>query len=259
MADRTGYIKIYRELLDKPIWTKSTPVQKVILITILSMANHRETEWEWMGKKFKVAPGQFITSLESIAEKAGVTIKNVRTALEKFEKYEFLANESTKTGRLITITNWQLYQTDEKTTGKAIGKQVAKTRQTGGKEVATNKNDKNEIMKEEIKNIPPDKIQYAEFVTLKESEYNTLIDKHGKDNTDKMIAKLDNYKGQSKKNQKKYDSDYRAILTWVVDEIMNPKKPQQQSRDKPIEKYKAYNQRKWGEDYNDSLYSNIVE
>ncbi|MFS1351445.1 hypothetical protein ACLZX5_14425 [Enterococcus faecium] len=37
-----GWIKIYRQLLEKPIWQESTPEQKVILITLLSMANHEK-------------------------------------------------------------------------------------------------------------------------------------------------------------------------------------------------------------------------
>lgn len=142
---REGWIKLYRRLLDKAIWECSTPEQKVILITLLLMANHDEKEWEWNGKKFKCKSGQFVTSLSSIAKKAGkgISIKNVRTALEKFKKYEFLAYESAKTGRLITIVNYKVYQSKENNTGKVIGKQVAKHRQTTGKQVATNKNDKN--------------------------------------------------------------------------------------------------------------------
>ncbi len=162
-----GFIALHRELLDKPIWKKSTPEQKSILITLLLLANHEETEWEWQGKKFKVQPGQFITSLESIAKKAGVSIKNVRTAIEKFDKYEFLANESTKTGRLITIINWDTYQNDNKKTGKATGKQVAKTRQTGGKQVATNNNEKKNKDKEDNK-LSSSQCGQGEKVTNKE-------------------------------------------------------------------------------------------
>ena len=52
---------------------------------------------EWQGKKFTIKPGQFITSLKSIRENAGsgISIQNVRTALERFEKYEFLTSKST--------------------------------------------------------------------------------------------------------------------------------------------------------------------
>lgn len=137
-----GWIKLYRILRTKPIWKKSSPPHKVILITLLLMANHKENEWEWQGQKFKVNPGQFITSLDSIVEecKPGITIQNVRSALQKFEKkYQFLTNESTKTGRLITIANWEIYQgcDDEPT------KQSTENQQRGNKEVTPNKNDKN--------------------------------------------------------------------------------------------------------------------
>ena len=69
-------------------------------------------EWEWQGQKFSVQPGQTITSLQHIAERCGkgVNAGNVRGALDRFVKLGFLANESTKTGRLLTIVNWGAYQ-----------------------------------------------------------------------------------------------------------------------------------------------------
>jgi hypothetical protein len=63
-------------------------------------------------------------------------------------------------------------------------------------------------------------IQYAEFVKMKESEYNRLIEVHGEPLTKKMIEVLDNYKGA---NGKKYKSDYRAILNWVADKVKGEK------------------------------------
>lgn len=110
-----GWIKIYREILNKPIWLLSTPEQKTILITILLMANHEENEWEWKGGRYICQHGQMITSLEKIAKKAGkgISIQNVRTALVRFEKYGFITNESTNSNRLITICNWEDYQAKE--------------------------------------------------------------------------------------------------------------------------------------------------
>jgi len=142
-----GWIKLHRELIDKPIWLRSTPEQKSILITLLLMANHQENEWEWQGIKFKVKPGQFVTSLEHIAEKSGkgVTVQNVRSSLKKFQdKYQFLTNESTKTGRLITICNWGDYQAKEEETNKDTNNELTKNQQRGNKELTPNKNDKND-------------------------------------------------------------------------------------------------------------------
>ena len=129
MADNQGYLLLYRELMNKPIWTNSTPEQKVILVTLLMMANHKQNEWEWKGEKFCVKSGQFITSLDKIVEKCGkgISTQNVRGSLVRFEKLDFLTNESTKTGRLITIANWSLYQLELPNPTK----QSTKTQQRG--------------------------------------------------------------------------------------------------------------------------------
>ncbi|MFD1399669.1 replication protein [Lacticaseibacillus suilingensis] len=141
MADG-GWIKLYRVLLDDDLWIDCTPVQKVVMITLLLMANHKERKWIWQGKKFVAKPGQMVTSLESIKQEAGkgVSIKNVRSSLDKFQKVGFLANQSAKTGRLITIANWAKYQDGV----EEVAKQQANNWQTGGKQVATNKNVKND-------------------------------------------------------------------------------------------------------------------
>jgi len=85
-----------------------------------------------------------ITSLESLAKKSGVSIQNIRTALKRFEKLEFLTNESTKTGRLLTVLNWELYQSELETPNKVANKDLTKTQQRPNKDLTTNKNDKNE-------------------------------------------------------------------------------------------------------------------
>lgn len=166
-----GWIKLYRDLIGKAIWTLSTPEQKVIFITLLLMANHEPKEWEWKGRRFVCKPGQVITSLEAIAKEAGkgISIKNVRTALVRFQNFGFLANESTKQSRLITICNWESYQKIEEQTGKQSGKQVANDWQTGGKRLATNKNDKNDK-----KNIKEKEKEKSEVQTTKRFRPPTL-------------------------------------------------------------------------------------
>lgn len=197
-----GWVKLHRELMEKPIWESSTLEQKVILITLMMMANHKEKEWEFNGQKYVAKPGQFVTSLESIAKKAGqdISIKNVRTALKRFENYGFLANQSTNRNRLITIVNWELYQSKD----DEVASQTASNGQATGKQRATNKN----VRKKECK-----KKQYAEFVSLEETEYNKLVVEHGEPAVKEMIRILDNYKGSTGKT---YKNDYRAILNWVV-------------------------------------------
>ena len=141
-----GWIKLYRKLLDDVVWIKSTNEQRVILITLLMLASHKEKEWEWQGNKFKVMPGQFITSIDSIVKSCNgtVTTQNVRSAIVRLEKLNFLTNKSTKTGRLISIVNWEKYQGQEDDANIDTNKEVTKTQQRGNKEVTPIKNDKND-------------------------------------------------------------------------------------------------------------------
>lgn len=141
-----GWVKLYRDLQEKAIWRTSTPEQKVVLITILLLANHKSNEWEFAGRKFKCEPGQFVTSLDSLAKECGknISIQNVRTALNKFEKYGFLTNQSTKTGRMISVVNWEKYQGIDYEPNKASTKELTKRSQSTNKDLTTNKNDKND-------------------------------------------------------------------------------------------------------------------
>lgn len=138
MINPVGYIKIHRELAIKPIWDGSNLEQKVILVTLLMMANYNEKQWEWKGKKFTAMPGQFVTSLDNIAKTSGdgISIRNVRTALKRFENFGFLTNESTKTGRLITIVNWASYQSQDKQVTK--GRQSKMTQSSKKEDNSTN-------------------------------------------------------------------------------------------------------------------------
>ncbi len=61
-----------------------------------------------------------------------------------------------------------------------------------------------------------DKKEYAQYVHMTEQEYVKLVHDYGKGGAADMIAKLDNYKGSC---GKKYKSDYRAILSWVREEL----------------------------------------
>lgn len=58
-----------------------------------------------------------------------------------------------------------------------------------------------------------EKTQFAEFVSMTNDEYTSLVAKVGEQGAKRCIEILDNYKGASGKT---YESDYRAILNWVV-------------------------------------------
>lgn len=81
------------------------------------------------------------------------------------------------------------------------------------------------------KSAPEKKKVYADYVSLTEEEYFKLINQYGEEATRWCIQKLDNYKGST---GKKYASDYRTILSWVIgsyqEEQAKHKQPAAQSR-----------------------------
>ena len=165
-----GWVKLYRELKSKSIWQLSSPEQKVVLITILLLANHEENKWEWQGKQFSCRPGQLITSLNSLVRECGdgVSIQNVRTALDRFEKLGFLTSVSTKTGRLITVLNWEKYHGRDYVSNKSNHKEVTKSQQRANKDLTTNKNDKEYKNDKEVNNIKPAAVLDEEILDREE-------------------------------------------------------------------------------------------
>lgn len=117
---------------------------------------------------------------------------------------------------------------DNKETNKESAKEINKEIEENNKEnqyyVLTKEKEKNDDA--DITSPPPltdeqqakvekgRKYKYAEYVTLTKDEYAKLCEAHTEEGARRMIEILDNYKGQ---NGRRYKSDYRAILNWVVD------------------------------------------
>ena len=120
---------------------------------------------------------------------------------------------------------------------KTIGFEKEKT--TGFENKKPNKNNN---VNENVNVNENNNIHFAEFVSMTNAEYEKLVSTYGKDFADQCIKVLDNYKGSS---GKKYKSDYRAILTWVVKKV----------KDEKIENKTNYTQREY-QDLN-KLYSNL--
>lgn len=111
MEDK-GFICLWRSLLENPIWVNSKSEQKVILITLLLMASWKERKYDIYGDTIILNPGQFITSYSEIKKLTGkdISIRNVRTGIDRFEKLGFLTRQVTRRGTLVTIVNWDKYQ-----------------------------------------------------------------------------------------------------------------------------------------------------
>lgn len=96
----------------------------------------------------------------------------------------------------------------------------------------------NENVNENV-NVKDEKIHFADYVTMTNAEYEKLVSTYSKEFADQCITVLDNYKGA---NGKKYRSDYRAILSWVIDKVKQeqtkaPKKQYEQRQYSNFDKF----------------------
>ncbi|WP_307973774.1 hypothetical protein [uncultured Dialister sp.] len=107
-----NWIKLYRKMVDDPIFVNSTGPQVKVLLTIMFLAAWTPKEWDVLGHEFTIQPGEVFISTRDLADRAGddVSREVVRKALVRFEKMGFWTLKRTRKGMLISIVNWRKYQ-----------------------------------------------------------------------------------------------------------------------------------------------------
>ena len=234
----SGWIKLYRKTLKSDMYKSLNSKQRDVMMTLLMMVNHKENKWEWNGQIFKTKPGQVVTSIAKIKENCAsdVSLQSVRTALLKLEKWGFLTNESTKTGRLITIVNWGVYQDGEDQTNKENNKELTKHQQRTNKELTTNKNDKNvKNDKEDIYSVfehwnSKGIIKHRSLTDARKSKINARLKEIS---TDEIKQAIDNYSDI-------LASDFHYWThKWTLEEFMNPRNIERfMSENNPFENFR---------------------
>jgi hypothetical protein len=126
-AGNGDYIKLDRKILQ---WGWYTDVNTCkLFIHCLLKANWKPGVFHGV----TCERGQFITSLHSLSKETGLSVKAVRTALSHLNETNEVASRSTSKFTVITVINYDLYQSK----GKVSGKQRANEGQSKGKQRAT--------------------------------------------------------------------------------------------------------------------------
>lgn len=152
-----GFIKLHRKFLN---WEwRDKPEMVALFIHFLLLANHKEGKWQ--GQVIK--PGQFVTGLKSLSKTTGISVQTLRTCITKLKSTGEITNQSTNQFRLISIVNWQEYQsksTSESTSDLTFNQQSTNNQLTPNKKDKKEKNDKN-ITKviDELGSSPPKKVK----------------------------------------------------------------------------------------------------
>lgn len=127
-----GWIKLYRKLVDWEWYDE--PNTKIVFIDLLLHANHKERKW----RGETVEAGSLVTSIGAIAERNGLSTKQVRTAISHLEKTGEIAKKRANKNTTLIVLNYKRYQEFDDGKGQQKGNQTASEWQSNGNQMAIN-------------------------------------------------------------------------------------------------------------------------
>lgn len=114
-----GAVIVARAILNSSLWTMRAE-DRIVAITCVCLANFRPKRWFDGHKEIQIGRGQFVRSLEGLAEAARVTKKVLRTSLQHLENTGFLARSRAQRYTLYTIPKYDHYQDLTKYSDSAV-------------------------------------------------------------------------------------------------------------------------------------------
>ncbi len=129
-----GYIKLWRKIKDNPYCRD--PDYLAVWVWCLVRATHRPISTLFQGERLTLKPGQFITSRRSLSEISGVQESKIERILKRLKSEQQIEQQKSNRSRLITILNWDQYQSSEQQIEQPLNSQ----RTTDEQPVNTNKN-----------------------------------------------------------------------------------------------------------------------
>lgn len=114
LASSNSWIKIYRKFL-KWEWYDDINV-KVLFLHCLLKANYKDKKWHGI----EVRRGSFLTTIRGLAKETGLTPMQIRTALNKLKTTHEITQSSNTNYTVITINNYEKYQTNNTQDNKPI-------------------------------------------------------------------------------------------------------------------------------------------
>lgn len=137
MNNSQGWVRLHRQFLEWE-WFDDANVFRLFIYCLLK-ANHNDNKYRGQ----LVKRGTFLTSLELLSKDTGLSVRSVRTSLNKLESTGELTSKRNAKGTIIQVVKYDCYQ--------LATSETTNERQASDKQVTTNKNDKKE---KNEKNIP---------------------------------------------------------------------------------------------------------
>ena len=146
MSTDKGYIKVYRDIRDHWIWNYKPFSPQAAWIDLIMAANHKDKTILFDGHPMEIKRGQYMTSLQSLADRWGWSRGKVRRFLDDLKSEQMINKKRHSNGTLITIIKYGDYQDSRHTKQHTYDTPADISRTSRG-----HKQDIKEDIKEDIK------------------------------------------------------------------------------------------------------------
>lgn len=177
-----------------------------VFVHLLLMANHEPNKWHGIS----IERGQVLTSLAKLSKECGISIRNLRTCLNRLKSTNEITQSATSKYSIITICKYDSYQsqtTSERHNQRHNQRQASDTQATTNKKEKKDKNLKENIIKEmseeEQTFLRGMATNYPSVMSLSNplgyEEYIKLIEAYGVSLVTAKLQAMENYKDLKKK------------------------------------------------------------
>lgn len=126
----SGWIKLHRQIVDWEWYTDHNTFR--VFIHLLLTANHKDKKY----RGIELKAGSIVTSRDILAMSTGLSVRQIRTALDKLKSTNELTIKTSPQGTIIQIVNYCKYQleTNELTNERPMNDQQTTTNKNDNKE-----------------------------------------------------------------------------------------------------------------------------
>lgn len=136
-----GFVALHRTILDWEWYTEANTMR--LFVHLLLTVNHAPKQWQGIA----VERGQRVASYGKLAAETGMSVKEVRTALNHLKKTGEVAHKATSKFGLFTVVNYDQYQTvdtQEGSRGAGNGQSKGSQGAGNGQQLNNENNENNE-------------------------------------------------------------------------------------------------------------------
>ncbi len=144
----TGWTKNWRKKWENPS-LRGRPNHLLVWDWVLSHAVWKDVPTRFAGELVVLKPGQVVCGSKQIAADTGVPESSVRRTLAELESERLLERRVSNAASLVSVTNWDRYQGDERQDERPVsGQRAASERPVSTKEEAKNVKNVQEVKKD---------------------------------------------------------------------------------------------------------------